>query len=188
MNDNKICPIFTARLLLRKFREDDFDAVHGYASDFENLIFMQWGPNNEEETKTFINNAIAESEKMPLNQMSFAVTLIDNGELIGGCSLSLDKDSGEMGWILRREYWKRGYGSEAGKALLRLGFDKMKLRRIYARCDSENTGSYRLMKKIGMRRESFTLGCRPANKLSDKKFGDEFLYVITKNEWDEANT
>jgi len=37
----------TERLVLREFREDDFDAVHSYASSEENTVFMTFGPNDE---------------------------------------------------------------------------------------------------------------------------------------------
>ena len=40
--------IETERLLLRKFRADDFDAVHAYATDEGTYRFMTWGPNTPE--------------------------------------------------------------------------------------------------------------------------------------------
>ena len=71
-----------------------------------------------------------------------------------------------------------------GQILLRFGFDELNLHRIVAHCDAENYGSYRVMEKIGMRREGLFLEGRPANKLSDKKYGDELSYAILKDEWD----
>lgn len=48
-----------------------------------------------------------------------------------------------------------GYVPEAVTALLRLGFEELKLHRIYAECHPDNRASYRLMEKVGMRREGY---------------------------------
>ncbi len=45
----------TERLILRKFTEDAFSAVHSYASVSENTTYMVWGPNTEEQTRAFVN-------------------------------------------------------------------------------------------------------------------------------------
>jgi len=47
--------IRTPRLLLRPFTQDDFDAVHAYATDAAVVRFMDWGPNTPEETQTALD-------------------------------------------------------------------------------------------------------------------------------------
>ena len=150
----------TERLVLRKFRRDDFEAVHSYVGCADNLIFMQFGPNSEEETRAFIEMAISS----PVHH--FAVTLKD--VVIGGCTLHYEDGTGEMGWLLHRDYWKQGLGTEIARALLSFGFDELNAHRITARCDLENIGSSKLMEKVGMRREGLFLDARPPNKLSKK--------------------
>ena len=54
----------TERLILRPFEETDFEAVHSYASDAENTRFMEWGPNDESDTRNFIAEAIARSRRI----------------------------------------------------------------------------------------------------------------------------
>lgn len=174
----------TPRLLLRKFAPDDFDAVHAYASVLANVIYMPWGPNGEAETRDFINKAIAKTEKETPDDYHFAVTLKDGGGLIGGCVLFTNGDTGELGWILHRDYWRQGYGPELGEALLSFGFGELALHRITAHCDAENYGSYRVMEKIGMRREGLFIEGRPANKLTDKKYSDQLAYAILRDEWE----
>ncbi len=174
----------TERLILRKFTEDDFAAVHSYASCAENIIYMVWGPNSEEQTRNFINISIALAEKIPCKNYQYAAVSKESNMLIGACNLALSGNEAEIGWILHRDYWKRGYGTEMGKALLDLGFRELNLHRITAHCDAENYGSYRVMEKIGMRREGLFLEGRPAHKLSDKKYGDELSYAVLKSEWE----
>ncbi|MCL1965013.1 MAG: GNAT family N-acetyltransferase [Firmicutes bacterium] len=176
--------IETERLVLRAYTENDFAAVHSYASRVENVRYMPFGPNSEEETRAFISMAIAKAGETPCDNVQYAVTLKSTGALIGGCSLALTGGGAEIGWMLHRDHWRQGYGTEMGKALLTFGFDALCLHRIVARCDAENHASYRVMEKIGMRREGLFLEARPASKGSDQKYGDELFYAILKDEWE----
>ena len=184
----KMKTLETERLILRGFKPDDFDAVHSYACCVENTVYMPWGPNTEDETRAFIDAAIKETaEDNPNKSYMYAAVLKDTGRLIGGCDISIKDNLGSLGWILHRDYWKQGYMPEIGKALLKFGFEECGLHRIVARCDLENYGSYRVMEKIGMRREGVFLESCPPNKLSDKPYNDEFSYAILKDEWDAQN-
>lgn len=174
----------TDRLILRTFTPQDFDAVHSYASVPENSIYMEWGPNTQEQTRAFIQMAILKAEENPCTNHQYAAVLKETGRLIGACDLNISGNTAEIGWILHLDFWKQGFGPEMGRAVLALGFDELHLRRITARCDAENYGSYRVMEKIGMRREGLQMEARLANKLSNKKFGDELSYAILKEEWD----
>ncbi len=174
----------TKSLLLRKFTTDDFNAVHSYASNRENIIYMMWGPNTEKDTQDYINIAISQSEEVPCLNYQYAAILQESGQLIGGCNLCISGDEGEIGWILHMDYWKQGYGTEMGKAMLQLGFDELSLHRILAHCNAENDGSYRVMEKIGMRREGFFIESRPASKNSTQKYDDELSYAILQDEWE----
>ena len=174
----------TERLILRKFEADDFDAAHSYASSIENIIYMPWGPNTAEQTRAFISTAIAKAEENPIIEFTYAIVLKAANRLIGACDITVKDDEADVGWVLHRDYWKQGYGPEFGKALLDFGFGEYNLHRITAVCDAENYGSYRLMEKIGMRREGLFIEGRPANKLSDKKYSDELRYAILQEEWE----
>lgn len=177
-------PLETERLILRKLMKSDFAAVHSYASCAENTNYMLWGPNSEEQTSAFIDKAIAEAEEVSCMNYHYAVEMKDTGVLIGACSMEISNDEAEIGWILHRDYWKQGFGTEMSKELLRFGFEEMNLHRIVAYCDSDNVGSYRMMEKIGMRREGLFIESRPAHRLCAKKYSDELAYAILKDEWE----
>ena len=180
----KMETLTTVRLILRKFTPDDFSAVHSYASRADNTVYMPWGPNGEEHTREFIRTAIAKAEEVPLAVRQFAVVLKETGCLIGGCTISAAGEKGSLGWIISRDHWNRGYCTELGRALLDFGFGELGLHRIVAVCDAENAASYRVMEKIGMRREGLFLEARPANKNSDKQYGDEYRYAILRDEYE----
>ena len=175
----------TRRLILRKFKEDDFSAVHSYASCAENILYLAWGPNSEKETREFISRSIANAEKKPICNYEYAVVIKETDTLIGGCGISPSGDKASLGWCLHRDYWKKGYCTELGTALLKFGFEELNLRRIIAVCHVENIGSYRVMEKIGMRREGLFLEDHSPKKLSDEKYGDKLLYAILKHEWEK---
>jgi ribosomal-protein-alanine N-acetyltransferase len=175
----------TERLILRPFEENDFKAVHAYASVTENVQYMVWEPNEESHTKAFILQAIAKSKEIPCNNYQYAAVLKSSKKLIGACNLAILSDGeAEIGWILHRDYWKQGFGTEMGNRILEFGFNELGLHRIIAHCDTENYGSYRVMEHIGMRREGCFLEARPANKFSEKKYGDEYSYAILRDEWE----
>ena len=174
----------TERLILRKFKEDDYEAVHSYASSKDNTVYMLFGPSDETATRAFIQRAIAKASETPISDHQFAVILKNSNKLIGSCDLNIRGNEAEIGWILHRDYWKLGYGAELGNILLMFGFDELNLHRIFARCDAENIGSSRLMEKIGMRKEGLFYDVRPPHKESNRPCGDELSYAILKDEWE----
>jgi len=174
----------TERLILRKFTPDDFTAVHSYASVPENTTYMVWGPNTEAQTRAFINMAISKADEEPCTNYQYAAVLKDSGRLIGACNIAPTGERAEIGWILHRDYWKQGFGTEMGKSLLHFGFCELGLRRIIAECHAENYGSYRIMENIGMRREAVFLEAHPVYNTVEGRYGDAYGYAVTKDEWD----
>jgi RimJ/RimL family protein N-acetyltransferase len=60
------------------------------------------------------------------------------------------QDKWEVGWILDPEFWGRGLATEGGRAAVRFGFDRAKLKRIISPTVPENTASRRVMEKCGL--------------------------------------
>jgi len=165
----------TLRIILRPLTPDDFEAVHSWARDPENTRYMAWGPNTEEDTRTFLSSTTAGRD--------FAVVLKETGKVIGSCGFTniREDDTADIGWILHKDYWKRGYGTEICGELLSYGFRTMKLRRIVANCAMVNYGSYRVMERNGMRREGLHLKAFWARV--DKEWIDQYEYAILAEEY-----
>jgi ribosomal-protein-alanine N-acetyltransferase len=79
----------------------------------------------------------------------------ETGEMIGWSGLQPLEDSGdtEVGYGMIKEFWGKGIGYECALAWLRYGFEKTDLKSIVAVASPENVGSWRIMEKLGMRRE-----------------------------------
>ncbi len=172
----------TGRLILRAWREDDLDAVQAYAGILDNVFFMPWGPNSKEDSLLFLRRSIGQYRTEPMCGYAYGVVLKKTGRLIGGCEISVRPGEKEaaLGWILHRDHWKQGYGTELAHELLRFGFDDLLLHRIFATCDSLNTGSYRVMERNHMRREGYFIG----NRLIRGQWRDEFLYAMLDEDWE----
>jgi len=187
-NKNEII-LETKRLIIRPLNQNDFEAVHSYASVPENVKYMIFGPNDEKATRDFLAQAEEKWKANPITEYEFAIVLKDTGAVIGGCGIYLRaKSEAMLGWILHRDYWKQGYGTEFAKTLLKFGFEELKLHRIYATCNTENYGSYRVMEKCGMRREAHFIKNR-FGRVDDKEvWYDEYHYAMLDEEWKNANT
>jgi len=182
MEENKNLILQTERLILRDFREEDWRDAHEYGSDAETVKYMPFGPNTEEETKDFISRALARQKETPRLFYDFAIVKKPGKKLIGSCSINIiDSPNGEamIGYILHRDYWNKGYITEAARAVVAFGFEQMNLHRIIASCDPENTGSYHVMEKIGMQREGYLR----QEKMFKGVWRDFLLYAILEKEW-----
>ena len=175
----------TDRLLLRPLHSGDFEAVHAYASVPENVTYMIWGPNSAEETRAFLRKCEEKWKADPVGEFEFAITEKNCGKVIGACGIYLNKERNEamLGWILHRDYWKRGLMPEAVKAMLGYCFGTLKLHRVYATCNAENYGSRRVMEKIGMRREAHFRKNRLGRVGDGTRWFDEYHYAILAEEW-----
>lgn len=108
----------------------------------------------------------------------------ETGELIGSCELAFtNKDPAELAWELHQNYWRKGYGTEIGRTLLKLGFDTLRIRRIIADCNTLNKGSYSIMEKIGMRREAHYVKFYRGNSVLNHEWCDKYLYAILRDEY-----
>ncbi len=63
----------------------------------------------------------------------------------------------ELGWTLHPDHAGRGYATEAVRELIRICFEDLGLRRVTAGCFADNEPSWRLMERVGMRREAHTV-------------------------------
>jgi RimJ/RimL family protein N-acetyltransferase len=87
----------------------------------------------------------------------------------------------ELGWVLDPAYTGFGYATEAVRALLRICFQKLGVRRVMANAFADNAASCRLMERVGMRRE--TLALRESLHRSGQWL-DTVVYAVRADEWE----
>jgi len=176
-------PIQTVRLHLRPFQGSDLDDLYAYHSRPEVTRFLYWNARNREETQLDLQRKQADTSLTAEGAyLSLAVVLPESAKLIGQVSLawrSQQHQQGEIGFVFNPDYGGQGYATEAAQAILALGFAKLQLHRIYGRCDARNVASYKLMERLGMRREAHLIH----HEIFKGEWGDEFVYAMLQVEW-----
>ncbi|MBZ5738141.1 GNAT family N-acetyltransferase [Nocardioides sp. GBK3QG-3] len=86
----------------------------------------------------------------------------------------------EIGWVLDPAHEGRGLATEAARELLRISFEDLGVRRVKALCFADNEPSWRLMERLGMRREEHA---RADSLHRTKGWLDGFTYALLVSEW-----
>jgi RimJ/RimL family protein N-acetyltransferase len=179
-------PIRTARLLLRPYTLDDVDALYEYQRLPEVARYLEGEARSRAEVEAIVTTRAgvgppaltAEGDLLPM-----VAELADSGVVVGDCVLfwrSVEHRGGEIGYVFSPAYHGRGLATETARALLRLGFEGLGLHRIVARCDARNVPSWRVMERIGMRREAHLV----RNEFLKGEWSDELIYAILRSEWE----
>lgn len=152
----------TDRLILRKFKEDDLEALYCIHSDEEVNQFLPWFPlRNMEDARVFYEERLV-SRYREERAYNYAVCLKENDYPVGYVNVSMD-DSYDFGYGLRRKFWHRGIITEAWKAVIeQLRIDGIPY--ITATHDVNNPRSGSVMKRLGMKyRYSYQEQRQPKN-------------------------
>ena len=149
--------IQTKRLLLRQWREEDFEPFARMNSDPR---VMEYFPKvlSREESDALARAASSHIEKMGWGLWAASVPGLS--EFIGFIGLKEAlfaapfTPSVEIGWRLAHEFWGRGYATEGALASLRYGFETLRLVEIVSFTTVSNLRSRKVMEKIGMHRNA----------------------------------
>jgi RimJ/RimL family protein N-acetyltransferase len=174
--------IETSRLRLRHFLDTDLLPFMAYRNDPDVARYQSWEGITEREARTFIDEQKSGQPGRRGQGIQIAIELKETGALIGDCYFMInehDERQAEIGYTLAREYQHRGFATEAVASLLTYAFTTFQLHRIIAIVDCENTASFSLLERLGMRREGHFI----QNTWFKGKWGDEYLYAILRAEW-----
>jgi len=174
----------TDRLVLRPFRECDAVAVHAYQSLPEVAQYQFWEPRSLDEIRTKLTEWMTLNRLDGAGTLELAVETRTGGDLIGDVMLQVtdaQARQGMVGFSFYPDHQGKGYASEAVRALLKIGFADLDLHRIHGRCDARNLRSWRLMERLGMRREAHFR----EHALFKGGWDEEFYYALLQREWRE---
>lgn len=175
-------PVRTERLILRQFRDDDFDALLVFHSDPGNVLYVPFQPRTPDDMRTALSRKIAGTTLAgDGDHLDLAVALHD-GTVVGDLVVflrAMEHSTVEVGWIFDPAHGGRGYATEAVRALLDLVFEGLQARRAVARVDQRNTASLRLCERVGMRQEAHLL----ENEVFKGELSSEIDYALLAREW-----
>jgi [ribosomal protein S5]-alanine N-acetyltransferase len=145
--------IETERLTLRPPAMADAPAIFdGYARDPEVVRYLTWSAHESiERTHTFLRRC--DARRRSGEAFSWALTLKGEDHPIGMLELRPTGYKADVGFVLARSYWNRGYMTEALRAVVARALAQPELYRVWAICDVENSASARVLEKAGFRRE-----------------------------------
>lgn len=141
----------TDRLVLRRARPGDLEAMHAVLSDEAAMRYWSEGPHADiARTEAWLDSMI---DAPPEESDDFVITL--DGEVIGKLGTWKIPD---IGFIIRSDFWGRGYAAEAMRAFLTHIFARPGVDRLTADVDPRNKGSLRLLKAHGFAETGFKAG------------------------------
>lgn len=177
-------PVRTERLLLRRAAPGDLEATWAFRRLPEVCEWMGFAPSTYEayrdrnlSGKRLSSLLIVELGRKVIGTLGLKVEDAWAQEEVIDQARSVQ---GELGWAFDPAFGGQGYATEAVSALVGLCFGPLGLRRVHAECFVGNEPSWRLMERVGMRREQHTV--REALHRT-RGWLDGFSYALLADEW-----
>lgn len=148
----------TERLILRELRQSDFvdlaeilqdeEVMYAYGHSFTSADVQQW-----------LDRQLTRYQKDGFGL--WAVIQKSSGELIGQAGLTLQPCEGaqvlEIGYLLKKRFWRRGYAREAANGCKEYAFHTLGAQKVYSIIKTDNEASIRVAEAIGMKKaKTFT--------------------------------
>jgi RimJ/RimL family protein N-acetyltransferase len=173
--------IETARLVLRKPVVADTPLIYeAYANDAEVTRYLMWRPHR----------TVTDGEEPAAHRLAaweageyfcWVIVLRDGGELMGMISIRPNAWRVDLGYVLGRRWWGRGFMTEAARTVVDYALSEREVFRVWAVCDVDNLASARVLEKAGMRREGILRRWASHPNVSDEP-RDCFCYARVKGD------
>ena len=169
----------TQRLTIRRFTPKDGRDLYAYLCDPNVVRYEPYDVWTLEE-------CLKEAARRANDEAFYAVCLSDDQRLIGNLYLQRQEfDTFELGFVFHPDYQGKGYAYESAQALIQYAFDELMARRIIALCNPQNEKSWRLMERLGLRREGHLRKniFFKRDKAGHPLWQDTYEYAILAKEW-----
>jgi len=177
----------TDRLILRPLEKNDLEAVLSYYSLPDVQRYLDWKARDKTEAKTAFEEMRKQTRlSRPGEVLTLAIVRKSDGKVIGHVSLRYTDATaaqGEIRFAVAPTFRNKGYGSEAVKSVITLGFNTYKFHSIFARTAGQNEASARLLKNLGMRLE----GHYREHALFQGEWDEELHFAILDREWQRGS-
>ena len=173
--------IITENLVLRPFMESDYDDLYEFLSQLRNDEFEGYPGITYENGREHLRYRVGSEE-------FFAVGLPASGKVIGNIYCGKrDYEAREVGYIINRDFRRKGYAREALSAVIANAF-REGAHRVYAECDPRNVPSWKLLESAGLRREAHfrrNIFFR-RDEHGAPLWKETYVYAITEDEYREG--
>lgn len=153
---------------------DDINELHNLT---EVTKYQTWKTQSNEETKQFLREVIKQDSNVVYN----VLVNPDPDKVIGTIQLVIDEvnKSAEIEFIIHPNYWNNGIATNIAKTIIKYAFKVLKLNRVAASIDSNNTAARMVLQNLEMKLE----GVLRENRLVDGEYRDTLSYAILRSEY-----
>lgn len=142
----------TKRLLLRELKQDDFDDICKLLQD-PIVMYAYEGAFSKKEVQEWLDKQLRRYQNDGFGLWGMIEK--GSGELIGQCGLTYQEFNGqqvpEIGYLLRAEYWYKGYATEAAIACKEYAFNILNFDKVYSIIRDTNIPSQKVALRNDMR-------------------------------------
>lgn len=169
--------IRTQRLLLRKLEKSDAPEILSMRSDESAMKYIgKERLQTLEEAEAWIG--VIQELLDTTEGITWAITFLDKPTTVIGTiglwRMIKQHYRAEIGYMLHPAYWNKGITKEAIQAIIRYGFDVIRLHSIEAHINPDNIASATLLEKTGFTREGYF----KENFYFRGHFGDSAVYSL----------
>jgi RimJ/RimL family protein N-acetyltransferase len=171
--------IKTDRLRLRKVKLSDAEAIfRHYAQDLEVTRYVSWRAHKDlTETREYVRVCLLAWDTG--KAFHWVIERLEDKQVIGMIIARVADQKWELGYVLARLYWGRGYMTEAVKGVIACALRCKEIYRVWAVSDVDNAASIRVMEKAGMQREGILRRWSVHPNISPEP-RDSYCYAIVK--------
>lgn len=177
----------TERLILRDYREDDFDEYFRLKTDEKTMYYLQdIQLFSKEEADEDFQMVLEDMKKLDRKFYFLHMELKESHEQVGsvGYTVTDNTPAGKLvhaGYFTYPKFWGNGYTTEALKKVLEFAFTEHDVYRVTIGCLAENVGSERVMQKCGLIKEAEHVDY----EWHDGKMKTRLEYRLLKQEWEK---
>jgi len=164
----------TDRLIIRNLAEFDSDYYYDMMGNPNVMSLIPRKVMSREESNKHLNSFVGKDQTQTDTKV-WGIELKNENEFIGLCAfLKNDENEDEIGYRLREKHWKKGFGTEIAKGLIKFGFEKFNTDKITADVDIKNLNSVKILEKFMTKSKEFF---NESDNCIDRR------YEIRKNNW-----
>jgi len=177
----------TDRLIIRDNILEDFEDHHRLMSDPDIMSYLQdIQTHSKEESLENLKFSIEESNKDKRQCYFFAMVEKLTGDYVGSIGFTIvdleeEKGKAEIGYFIHKEFWGKGYTTEATGRIIEFAFSDLKLHKLTIGCTEENSNSEKIMIKRGFRKEAHLV----EHTYHNGQWKDRVVYGMLRREWEK---
>lgn len=140
-------------IILREMNQDDFDDLCDILKDEKTMYAYEHG-FSDEEVQQWLDKQINRYKNDGFGL--WAMVLKENNKMIGQCGLTIQDFNGknvvEVGYLLNRNYWHKGYATRCAKACMDYAFNELNIEEVYSIIRDNNIASQNVAKRNGLKK------------------------------------